>query len=82
MRGYLAIAATVFGLASATPFETFDNVAYNASAIQAGNPFQGVQMYANSFYAKEVEDAVKQMSDSSLTAKARKAATTPSFYWL
>jgi hypothetical protein len=39
-------------------------------------------MYANNFYAKEVEEAVKRISDQGLAQKARKAASMPSFYWL
>jgi cellulase/cellobiase CelA1 len=81
MKSYLAL-ASVLVTVCASPLETFENVAYNASAIQAGNPFQGAQMYANSFYAKEVEEALKQISDPSLAEKAKKAATIPSFYWL
>ena len=82
MKSYLAIAASVLVTVCASPFETLENEAYNASAIQAGNPFAGAQMYANSFYAKQVEDALKNLSDPSLASKAKKAATIPSFYWL
>jgi cellulose 1,4-beta-cellobiosidase len=47
-----------------------------------GNPFAGGKMYANNFYAGEVAKALENMSDPSLKAKAAKAATISSFFWL
>jgi hypothetical protein len=80
MRTYLSLVASLLGVVYGTPFEnTEQNI---TSPLINGNPFQGVQIYANSFYAKEVEAAVKQISDPGLAAKAKKVADIPSFYWL
>ena len=69
-------------LVTASPFINVEDLSNNVTAGQAGNPFAGTQMYANSFYANEVAEAVKSISDPSLAEKAKKAATIPSFFWL
>ena len=46
------------------------------------NPFTGKTLFAHKFYADEVNAAVKNISDSSLAAKASKVAGIGTFYWM
>jgi cellulose 1,4-beta-cellobiosidase len=46
------------------------------------NIWKKYTLHPNAFYRKEVEEAVKQMSDSSLAASAAKLADVGSFLWL
>jgi len=47
-----------------------------------GNPFLGVEFFLNPYYIYEVDEAIKQMSDSSLIAKAEKMKTFSNAVWL
>jgi len=47
-----------------------------------GNPFSGVEFFLNPYYINEVDEAIKQMSDSSLIAKAEKMKTFSNAIWL
>jgi cellulose 1,4-beta-cellobiosidase len=57
----------------------------NSEFIQ-GNPFSGYQIFANPFYAKEVQNTaipgLKTSGKSSLVGAAQKTAQTGSFYWM
>jgi cellulose 1,4-beta-cellobiosidase len=77
-----AVALTFAASVVAFPFLNVEVTKNNDTVSQAGNPFAGAQLYANSFYAKEVEEAVKRISDPILAEKAKKAASIPSFFWL
>jgi len=48
----------------------------------SGNPFKGVEFYLNPYYVEEVDNAIAQMSDSSLIAKAEKMKTYSNAIWL
>ncbi|ORX77524.1 putative cellulase [Anaeromyces robustus] len=48
----------------------------------SGNPFSGVEFYINPYYVEEVDNAIAQMTDSSLKAKAEKMKTYPNAIWL
>jgi cellulose 1,4-beta-cellobiosidase len=47
-----------------------------------GNPFSGVEFYLNPYYVEEVENAITQMTNSSLKAKAEKMKTYSNAIWL
>nr|4I5U_A Chain A, Chimeric cel6A [Humicola insolens] len=48
-----------------------------------GNPFEGVQLWANNYYRSEVHTlAIPQITDPALRAAASAAAEVPSFLWL
>jgi cellulose 1,4-beta-cellobiosidase len=80
MKGYLTLVASLLSAVGGTPFENIERNVTSTSVTE--NPFQGVQIYANSFYAKEVDAAVTKIGNPGLAAKAKKVATIPSFYWL
>ncbi|KAJ2988518.1 hypothetical protein NUW58_g3933 [Xylaria curta] len=46
------------------------------------NVWKNYKLHANSFYRKEVQAALEQISDSSLKSKAAKVADVGSFLWL
>jgi len=48
----------------------------------SGNPFAGVEFYLNPYYVEEVDNAIAQMTDSSLKAKAEKMKTFSNAIWL
>lgn len=48
----------------------------------SGNPFSGVQMWANNYYASEVLNLAVPSLPASLAAKASAVAKVPSFQWL
>ncbi|KAL2019000.1 hypothetical protein VTK56DRAFT_10165 [Thermocarpiscus australiensis] len=54
----------------------------SATASYSGNPFQGVQMWANSYYASEVSNIAIPSLSPSLATKAAAVAKVPSFQWL
>lgn len=47
-----------------------------------GNPFSGVQMWANNYYASEVKNIAIPKMTGTLAAKASAVAKVPSFQWL
>jgi len=47
----------------------------------AGNPYTGYEVYLSPYYAKEVEAAAAQISDSTLKAQALKVKDIPTFIW-
>nr|1OC5_A Chain A, CELLOBIOHYDROLASE II [Humicola insolens]1OC6_A Chain A, CELLOBIOHYDROLASE II [Humicola insolens]1OC7_A Chain A, CELLOBIOHYDROLASE II [Humicola insolens] len=48
-----------------------------------GNPFEGVQLWANNYYRSEVHTlAIPQITDPALRAAASAVAEVPSFQWL
>ncbi|KAK3328683.1 1, 4-beta cellobiohydrolase [Cercophora scortea] len=51
-------------------------------ATYSGNPFLGVQQWANSFYASEVANLAVPSLSASLKTKAAAVAKVPSFQWL
>lgn len=57
-----------------------------ATAAVTGNPYSGVQLYANPFYSSEVVSiAIPSMvaeGSTALAAKATAVAQVPSYYWL
>lgn len=55
----------------------------SSTASYNGNPFEGVQLYANNYYRSEVHTlAIPQITDPALKAAASKVAEVPSFQWL
>jgi cellulose 1,4-beta-cellobiosidase len=54
----------------------------SGTATWSGNPFSGVDLWANSYYSREVHElAIPKMSGAMATAAA-KVAEVPSFMWL
>lgn len=48
----------------------------------SGNPFEGVQMWANNYYASEVLNLAVPSLSGDMAAKASAVAKVPSFQWL
>jgi hypothetical protein len=67
---------------------TRQSVATAADPVTVDNPFhenaQGIKLYANSFYKKEVEEkAIPDLKgNQTLIEVAKKVANIPSFFWL
>ncbi|KAG7286322.1 1,4-beta-D-glucan cellobiohydrolase cel6c [Staphylotrichum longicolle] len=81
----LAFAATALAAPSPTTKEQPRQAAGCASAVTldaSTNVWKKYTLHPNSFYRKEVEAAVEQISDSSLAAAAKKVADVGSFLWL
>jgi cellulose 1,4-beta-cellobiosidase len=54
----------------------------SATASYTGNPFDGVQQWANSYYANEIEkNAIPNLS-AAQASQAAKVAKVPTFQWL
>lgn len=75
----LTLAAATGALAAPSP--TIHKRACSSPVTLSGNPFTGRTLFANRFYAEEVEAAVAQISDSSLAAKAAKVKDIGTFMW-
>jgi cellulose 1,4-beta-cellobiosidase len=83
------LASAISGASAApTPSEEGPITARQASGActspvtLSGNPFAGRSIYANKFYASEVNAAVALITDSTLKAKAAKVANIGTFLWL
>jgi len=61
---------------SATPSTTA------APVNVVGNPFTGKQIYANSYYASEIQASAIPSLPASLVPKASEVAKVGTFYWL
>ncbi|KAK0716243.1 1, 4-beta cellobiohydrolase [Lasiosphaeris hirsuta] len=53
-----------------------------AAASYTGNPFSGVQMWANSYYSSEVHNLAIPSLTGAMATKAAAVAKVPSFQWL
>ena len=82
----LAFAATAIASPTAThqekPRQAASGCASAVSLDASTNIWKKYKLHANSFYRKEINDAVATMSDSSLAAQAKKVADVGSFLWL
>nr|AAW64927.1 cellobiohydrolase family 6 [Thermochaetoides thermophila] len=54
----------------------------SSTASYNGNPFSGVQLWANTYYSSEVHTLAIPSLSPELAAKAAKVAEVPSFQWL
>ncbi|KAK3937436.1 glycoside hydrolase family 6 protein [Diplogelasinospora grovesii] len=54
----------------------------SGTASYTGNPFVGVQMWANSYYASEVSSLAVPSMTGAMATKAAAVANVPSFQWL
>ena len=54
----------------------------SATASYSGNPFAGVQLWANDYYASEVSSLAIPSLSAALATKAAAVAKVPSFQWL
>lgn len=52
------------------------------TASYTGNPFAGVNQWANSYYASEVSSLAIPSLSAAMATKAAAAAKVPSFQWL
>jgi cellulose 1,4-beta-cellobiosidase len=52
------------------------------TASYSGNPFKGVNQWANSFYASEVSSLAIPSMSGAMATKAAAVAKVPSFQWL
>lgn len=76
----LAAAASYSGLASARPQVSV--AALEEAAAFTGNPFAGVQMWPNRFYAEQVQRLALPRMSGEARRKAEKVAKVPSFQWM
>jgi cellulose 1,4-beta-cellobiosidase len=90
MKGlYTAVAASAISgvFAAPSPVEKGPTPRAAAAACStavtlSGNPFTNRQLFANPYYAAEVQAAVTAISDSTLAASAAKVAAVGSFQWM
>lgn len=54
----------------------------SGTASYTGNPFSGVQLWANSYYASEVANIAIPSLSGAMATKAAAVAKVPSFEWL
>jgi cellulose 1,4-beta-cellobiosidase len=54
----------------------------SATASYSGNPFEGVQLWANDYYRSEVHTLAIPSMTGALAAKASAVAEVPSFQWM
>jgi len=59
-----------------------DDYTIGSQLTISGNPFKGVEFFLNPYYINEVDEAIKQISNSSLKAKAEKMKTFSNAIWL
>ena len=72
------------GTTTTTPVVTPSSVPGGASttASYSGNPFAGVQLWANDYYASEVSSLAIPSLTGAMATKAAAVAKVPSFQWL
>jgi cellulose 1,4-beta-cellobiosidase len=76
---FSASALFAAGLCAPAPEPT---AAPDVTATFEGNPFEGVDLWANEYYASEIHSlAVPQLSGALATAAA-KVAEVPTFQWM
>ena len=56
--------------------------ACSSGVTLTGNPFTGRKIYANKFYAAEVNKAAAAITDATLAAAAKKVADVGTFFWM
>ncbi len=84
----LALAASVYAAPPSpsvkenTPSPVDSGCASAVTLDPGSNPFKKYTLHPNVYYRKEVEAAVKAISDSSLAASAAKVADVGSFLWM
>ena len=76
----LALAA--MAMATPTPEKRAAGCTSAVTIDASQNPFKKYTLHPNIYYRKEVEAAVKAISDSSLAASAAKVADVGSFLWM
>ncbi|KAJ5185683.1 1 4-beta cellobiohydrolase [Penicillium cf. griseofulvum] len=76
MRSFIPFLPLLASSAAAAAIEA------RATPTAAGNPFEGHQLYANSYYASEVSAYALPVMTGEAKAGAEAAAKVPSFYWL
>ena len=54
----------------------------SVTASYTGNPFSGVQLWANDYYASEVSSLAIPSMTGAMATKAAAVAKVPSFQWL
>ncbi|KAF7166839.1 hypothetical protein CNMCM5623_000318 [Aspergillus felis] len=89
MRSLFALSPFLFSTvralpqATGTPTSPAPTTAPPATTAAArGNPFEGHQLYANPYYASEVENLAIPSLTGPLVAKASAVAKVPSFVWM
>jgi cellulose 1,4-beta-cellobiosidase len=65
-----------------TTAKTTSSGAATTTAAASGNPFSGVQLYANPYYASEISTSAIPSLTGSLIAAASAVAEVPTFFWL
>lgn len=86
MKYSFSLAAfAAFVAATPTPSLEKDAVAACASAVTlaaGSNPFTGRTLHANSVYAKEISDAMANVTDASIQAAGAAVAKVGTFLWM
>ncbi|KAH6846947.1 1, 4-beta cellobiohydrolase [Chaetomium sp. MPI-CAGE-AT-0009] len=54
----------------------------SSTASYSGNPFSGVQMWANDYYASEIHNIAVPSMTGAMATKAAKVAEVPSYQWM
>lgn len=80
----IALAVSYAGVVLAAPAGDLEKRATPCAAAVTltGNAFAKNTLWANTYYAAEVNAAIASMSDASLKAKASTVAKTGTFFWM
>ncbi|RQM05261.1 hypothetical protein DH86_00001796, partial [Scytalidium sp. 3C] len=65
---------------SSGPTTTFSSA--SGTAVASGNPFSGVALYANPYYASEISTSAIPSLTGAMATKAAAVADVPTFVWL
>jgi len=83
MKAVLASVLALAAAVTAAPQQEKRQATACASAVSlSGNPFASRTLHPNPFYKDEITEAITQMTDESMKAKALKVAEVGSFLWM
>ncbi|KUJ18153.1 glycoside hydrolase family 6 protein [Mollisia scopiformis] len=74
--------SSVVGTSSSPSSPTSSVPAGSTTAAAAGNPFSGVALYANPYYASEISTSAIPSLTGAMATKAAAVADVPTFVWL
>ncbi|KAK4182365.1 family 6 putative glycoside hydrolase [Podospora australis] len=75
-------ASNVASTTTASPTVPIPSGGASTTASYSGNPFSGVQMWANDYYSSEVHTLAMPSLSPAMATKAAAVAKVPSFQWL
>ncbi|OQE37966.1 hypothetical protein PENCOP_c009G03389 [Penicillium coprophilum] len=82
MRSFIPFVPLLASSAAAAAIDVAARATVTTAPSADTNPFEGYQLYVNSFYASEVSASALPSMTGAAKAAASAAAEVPSFYWL